>query len=119
MRFSEIVDLYLQHLTDAKNASPKTRENYTLWLGRAIEYFGDPMIETIKPLHLLQRRTDLKKNKLSTRTINYHLVALRALFKFCKRNDIACMDYDKIDLAKLDPREPSFLTDNEVQKILN
>jgi site-specific recombinase XerC len=50
--------LYLEH---EKNASPKTRENYGLWLGRFLEYIGDISVTEIKSLDVLDFRTKLVK----------------------------------------------------------
>jgi integrase/recombinase XerC len=56
---------------------------------------------------------------LSKKTVNYHAVALRSFFKFCLKNDIDCISPDKIELAKMPSREVNFLTQEEVQKILD
>jgi len=37
----DYLELFLQYLQEAKNSSPKTIENYSLRLGRFIEYVGD------------------------------------------------------------------------------
>jgi len=119
MQLAYCVDLFLHHLQDAKNASPKTSENYTLWLGRAIEFFGQCTVQELTQLWLLERRRELKNQWLSPKTINYHIVALRSLLKFCKKNNIPCLDYDSLDLAKIDPREVDFLDQEDIDRLLN
>jgi site-specific recombinase XerD len=43
---------------------------------------------------------------------------LRSFFKFLLRNDIETLSPEKIDLAKIPPRRVSYLSDEEVQAIL-
>ena len=55
---------------------------------------------------------------LSPKTVNYHIVALRSFFKFLIRNDIETISPEKLDLAKIPPRQVNYLTKEEVTKIL-
>lgn len=43
---------------------------------------------------------------------------MRSFFKFCLKNDIDCISPDKLELAKMPTREINFLTQDEVDKIL-
>jgi site-specific recombinase XerD len=107
--------LYLEH---EKNSSTKTRENYWLWLGRFLEFIGDIQVTDIKSLDVLDFRTKLVKRGLSKKTINYHVVALRAFLKFCLKHDLDVISPDKLELWKVPPREVSFLEDDEIQRLL-
>lgn len=69
-------------------------------------------------MQLLDYRMALHKNKLSVKTINYHIVAIRAFFKFVLKNDIDCMSPDKLELAKTAPREVSYLDEKDIKNIL-
>lgn len=108
--------LYLEH---EKNASPKTRENYGLWLGRFLEYIWDIPVTDIKSLDVLDFRTKLVKRGLSKKTINYHVVALRAFLKFCLKHDMDVISPDKLELGKIPPREVSFLEDEEIDRLMS
>jgi site-specific recombinase XerD len=55
---------------------------------------------------------------LSPKTINYHVIGLRSFFKFLLRNDIETIAPEKLDLAKIPPRQLSYLTAEEVEKML-
>lgn len=70
-------------------------------------------------MQLLDYRMALHKNKLNVKTINYHIVAIRAFFKFVLKNDIDCMSPDKLELAKTPPREVNYLDEKDIEKILN
>jgi site-specific recombinase XerD len=113
------LERFVNYLQYTKNASPKTVENYTLWINRFIEYLGDAEADQIKSMHIQDFRVFLTKQGLSPKTINYHVVGLRSFFKFLLRNDIETIAPDKLDLAKIPPRQLSYLSESEVEKILN
>ncbi len=60
----------------------------------------------------------LHKKGLKVQTINYHIVAIRAFLKFVLKNDIDCMSPEKLELAKIPPREVNYLDDKEIERIL-
>ncbi len=70
-------------------------------------------------MQLLDYRMALHKKKLNVKTINYHIVAIRAFLKFIVKNDIDCMSPDKLELAKTAPREVSYLDEQDIEKILS
>ena len=115
---SALVDKFIFYLKYEKNVSPKTIENYTLRLNRLIEYVGDVNVLKLNRMQLLEYRMALHENNLSVKTINYHIVAIRAFLKFLLKNDIDCISPNKLELAKIPPREVNYLDDEEVEKIL-
>ena len=114
-----LLEKFLYYLEFEKNNSPKTLENYSLWLNRFVNYIWNIDVREIKAMHILDYRMYLNQLWLSKKTVNYHAVALRSFFKFCLKNDIDCISPDKIELAKMPTREVNFLTQDEVQKILD
>lgn len=54
------LEYFFQHLSDAKNSSPKTIENYALRLGRFVEFVGDKTPNQIIAFQVLQFRKKLK-----------------------------------------------------------
>lgn len=118
-KLSDYTDLFLHYMEDAKNSSPKTLENYSLWLNRLIEYTDDMDLSDVKPLILLNYRSHLKQKWCGKRTINYHLVAIRSLLKFLLKNDVDCLSPEKVELAKQEPREVTYLTAEEVEKVIH
>ncbi|HRX63674.1 MAG TPA: tyrosine-type recombinase/integrase [Candidatus Absconditabacterales bacterium] len=115
-----LLEKFLYYLEYEKNHSPKTLENYSLWLNRFANYVGGDMdVTKIKPMYMLDYRMYLNQLGLSKKTINYHIVAIRSFFKFCLKNDIDCMSPDKLELARIPNREINFLLEEEVMKIMN
>ena len=115
---SSHLERFVSYLQYTKNASPKTIENYSLRVNRFIEYIGDVDVSQIKMMHIQDFRTYLIKQWLSQKTVNYHAVGLRSFFKFMLRNDIETLSPEKIDLAKIPPRKVSYLSESQVQDIL-
>jgi len=109
----------MYYLKYERNVSPKTLENYSLWLNRLVQFVGDIDINKLNRMQLLDYRMALHQHKLNVRTINYHIVAIRAFLKFLLKNDIDCISPDKLELAKIPSREVNYLADNEIQKILD
>lgn len=116
---SNLIDKYTYYLTYEKNVSKKTIENYTLRLNRLVDFLGDITIEKLNRMQVLDFRIELTRLGLHTKTINYHIVAIRAFLKFLLKNDIDCMSPDKLELAKTLPREVHYLDEEDIQKILN
>lgn len=113
-----MIDTFQLYLEHEKNASPKTRENYGLRLGRFLEYIGNIPVTEIKSLDVLDFRTKLVRKWLSKKTINYHVVALRSFLKFCLKHDLDVISPDKLELGKIPPRVVSFLEEEEVHRLL-
>ena len=113
-----LLEKFLYYLEYEKNNSPKTLENYSLWLNRFVNYIGNVDVRDIKSMQILDYRMYLNQLWLSKKTINYHIVALRSLFKFCLKKDIDCIIPNKLEVVKMPNREINFLTQEEVQKVL-
>ncbi len=118
MYLTDLIDKYLVYMEYEKNMSPKTLENYSLWLNRLVEQVGDIEVHLLNRMQLLDWRMKLHKQGLSKQTINYHIIAVRAFLKFCHKMDVDCMAPDKLELAKTPGKKVSFLTQDEVDRIL-
>lgn len=113
------LDRFVNYLQYTKNASPKTIENYSLRINRFIERVGDVDVSTIRMIDIQDFRSYLISQWLSPKTVNYHAVGLRSFFKFMLRNDINTLTPEKIDLAKIPPRRVTYLSEQQVQDILD
>ena len=116
---SSHLERFINYLQYTKNASPKTIENYSLRVNRFIDYIWDVDASKIKMIHIQDFRTYLIKQGLSPKTVNYHAVGLRSFFKFMLRNDVETLSPEKIDLAKIPPRRVSYLSEEQIQDILD
>ena len=115
---SSHLERFINYLQYTKNASPKTIENYSLRINRFIDYLWDVDAGQVKMIHIQDFRSFLIRQWLSQKTVNYHAVWLRSFFKFMLRNDVETLSPEKIDLAKIPPRRVSYLSEQQVQDIL-
>ncbi len=117
-RLSQLIENYINYLEFEKNSSKKTIENYSFWLKRFLEFSGDISSEDISPFLVLNFRKYLSQKELKIQTINCHIVALRALFKFLIKNDIPVISPEKLELAKTPWRNINFLSEEEIKELL-
>lgn len=125
MLFSKALTDFLEYLEIEQNRSQKTIANYDHYLTRLIDFAGEIKIKDIDPE--LIRKWRLWLNRLGTNTAdeldkttqNYHLIALRSFLKFCAKRDIEALTADKIELAKTRRKQVTFLSSEEVERLLN
>jgi site-specific recombinase XerD len=125
MQFSKAKVDFLEYLEIEQNRSQKTIANYDHYLTRLSDYAGDITIDDIDAE--LVRKWRLWLNRLGTNTSdelgkstsNYHLIALRSFLKFCAKRDITAMTADKIELARVKPKQVTFLNEDELERLLS
>ncbi len=115
---SDVIKLYKNELEIIKNASKKTIENYMHWLGRFLGWWWDKDVKLINKIDIWLYQLYLKEKWLSVKTINYHIIALRTLLKFCADYDIECISHERLKIAKIWANNPSFLEEYEADMIL-
>lgn len=125
MQFSKQKTDFLEYLEIEQNRSQKTIENYDHYLTRLIDFAGDINVSDIDPELVRKWRLWLNRlgtntsDELSKSTQNYHLIALRSFLKFCAKRDIKAMPADKIELAKSNRKQVTFLNPEELERLFN
>jgi site-specific recombinase XerD len=123
---------FLEYLEIEKGRSKKTIENYHHYIGRFFvwlaSYFqkseeglrpGDITLDSVRKFRLFLNNLQGKESgTLKRNTQNYHLIALRTFLAYLIKRDIPILAPDKIELAKHPPREISFLSAEEVDRLL-
>ncbi|HUD07771.1 MAG TPA: site-specific tyrosine recombinase/integron integrase [Candidatus Saccharimonadales bacterium] len=123
MLFSKLKTDFLEYLEIEQNRSQKTIANYDHYLTRLIDFAGDIKVSEINAE--LIRKWRLWLNRLGTNvsdelqksTQNYHLIALRSFLKYCAKRDIAALPADKIELARTQRKQVTFLNDSEIDRL--
>lgn len=123
MQFIKAKTDFLEYLEIDQNRSQKTIANYDHYLTRLADYAGDISVADITPE--LVRKWRLWLNRLGTNTsdelgkntTNYHLIALRSFLKFCVRQNIPAMSPDKIELARVQRKQVTFLSPEELGRL--
>jgi len=124
MYTSELISDYIEHIEVEGGRSPKTAENYTLYLERFVDFTNDIKVaditsDVIRKYRLwLNRYKNFNDEGLSTITQSYHLIALRGFLTYLSRRDIASLSPDKIELPKVSRKQVTFLHYDEVERLL-
>lgn len=123
MRLSDHLYDWLEYLEVEQNRSLKTIENYQHYLSRLIDFADDPKIvdisaELIRKWRLwLNRQKSVDGQPLAKATQNYHLIALRSFLKYLNKRDIPALASDKIELARTQRAEVTFLNQAELERL--
>jgi site-specific recombinase XerD len=123
MRFSKAKTDFLEYLEIEQNRSQKTIANYDHYLTRLNDYAGDIGVEDIDAE--LIRKWRLWLNRLGTNvsdelgksTQNYHLIALRSFLKFCGKRSITALSPDKVELARTQRKQVTWLNEDELERM--
>lgn len=125
MLLSDAITFFLEHVEIGKNQSLKTVKNYRHYLSRFATFAGDIQAEEVDlPLInrfrlFLNRYEDKNGKALAKKTQNYHLISLRAFLKFLVKQDMKVLAPEKIELAKQEDREVSFLSREELENMFD
>lgn len=130
------IDEFLEYMEVERGSSPLTIRNYKHYLGRFADFLEKEGIrrdlpninqDTVRKFRLYLNRLPSSNSKkkgsetktLSRRTQGYHVIALRSFLRWLIKNDHKVMSPDKIDLPKVEERQVTFLTGEQVDKMLN
>lgn len=125
MQYSKAIDDYLEYLEIERGRSQRTIRNYHHYLQRLADFAGDIKLKDIDPDMIrkwrlwLNRLASDRGDELSKQTQNYHLIALRNFLKYCGKRGFEVMAPDKIELAKVTRKQVTFLTQEEVERIIS
>ena len=126
MLFRKAKTNFLEYLEIEQNRSQKTIQNYDHYLTRLVDFAGEELkVADIDPE--LIRKWRLWLNRLGTNvadelhktTQNYHLIALRSFLKFCSKRNIPALAADKIELARTQRKQVTFLNEDELGRLFN
>lgn len=125
---------FLQYIEIEKGRSALTVRNYDHYLARFVEFaekhgitspsaITEPMMREYRIFLNRHPAREAKKGQaqetLDKKTQNYHLIALRAFFKYVRRKGIAGYDPERIELAKTQQRELDLISEKELSDLLN
>lgn len=117
---------FLEYMEIEQNRSQKTIQNYDHYLTRLTDFAGDDLkvseidAELIRKWRLwLNRLGTNVSDELQKNTQNYHLIALRSFLKYCSKRDIKALAPDKIELAKSNRKQVTFLSPDELERLFS
>ncbi len=117
---------FLEYLEIEQGRSQKTLQNYDHYLTRLLDFAGDDLkvseidTELIRQWRLwLNRLGTNVSDELGKTTQNYHLIALRSFLKFCTKRNIPALPADKVELAKTQRKQVTFLSREELARLFD
>jgi site-specific recombinase XerD len=123
MKFEKAKTDFLEYLEIEQNRSQKTIQNYDHYLTRLLDFAGDIKVididsEMIRKWRLwLNRLGTNTSDELGKTTQNYHLIALRSFLKFCAKRNIPALTADKVELARTQRAQVTFLSEDELARL--
>ncbi len=124
---------FLQYIEIEKGRSSLTVRNYDHYLTRFLDFaekngkienaqdIGESLMRSYRVyLNRLQARKAKKGQAIETldkKTQNYHLIALRAFFKYVRRQGVQGYDPERIELAKTSSHELDLMSDKELASL--
>ena len=113
------IEKFMRYMEIEKNYSPHTLLNYKLDLNDFKKFCGQIDLEKIDYLLLRKYLAMLKEKNLGNRTVGRHLSALRSFFRFlCREGYLKTNPILMLSSPKLDKHLPSFMTEEEVTKLI-
>ena len=109
---------FLEYLEIEKNRSIKTIENYDHYLSRILKFLNAKSPSDLTEEAIRKFRIDINRQQFKKITQNYHIIALRSFLKYLAKRDIKALAPEKLELAKQEDREVSFLEEDELEKFL-
>lgn len=118
---SQPVDSFLNTLTVEKGLARNTLEAYSRDLNRLVGFLKDRKVsswEEIQPVQLRHFVAWLRKRGLSARSIARNVVAIRQLYRFLEKEEIAAHSVPSFFLNRPSMKLPHALSRDEVERLL-
>lgn len=127
----DLINEYLEHLEIEKNVSPLTLRNYAHYLSRFsnwLERVCPNLLKDVTKINLenirkyrlyLSRLKDRRGEQIKSATQSYHMIALRAFFRYLIKKDIRVLSPEKIDLPKSEGRAIKFLSREQINLLFS
>jgi integrase/recombinase XerC len=119
----KIFERYIQYLEAEKSASPYTVRNYQTDLADFFKFLTKKeltMLDEVDRHVLRDYLSELAGRKIAKASIARKLSAIRSFFRYLVREEIIAKNpIEQVSSPKLDKRLPSFLTKEEMEKLLN
>lgn len=123
----EFINKFLEYLEVERGLANNTLVGYRFYLFRFLSFAKSQGINKVDQINQesihryrlhLNRLANRDHENLKKNTQNYHLIALRQFLKYLSKNNIKSLDSNKIELAKQEPRQVSFLEGYDLSALL-
>ncbi len=121
--FADGIKRFAEYLTLERGLSVNSREAYISDLRNCADYLASRQISSWNEANyelLLDTLDDLRERRLASTTVARHLISIKMLFRFLAAEKLISGDCaDLIDSPRLWKNLPEFLSENEIDKLLN
>ncbi|MCA9363598.1 site-specific integrase, partial [Candidatus Kaiserbacteria bacterium] len=127
MSLQDLKREFLEYLEIEKGRSLHTVSNYDHYLTRFLDYAktDNPKAITenmVREYRLwLNRQPGTKQGRqtdtLKRKTQNYYLIALRAFLKYLRKRNVASLNPERIELAKVPERSLDLISSAELERL--
>lgn len=120
----ELIKQFLEYLEVEKGKAKLTLRNYAHYLKRFTDWAKSQKITNPEKITLeAVRKYRLWLNRLTPSlaktTQNYHIIALRSFLKYLAKRDIKSLAAEKVELAKQEEKEITFLETEELERLFS
>jgi site-specific recombinase XerD len=119
MNISEAFEAYRVDCIAFRNQSRKTEEHHEVAKKSLLNYVGDIPLCNLTFEHIRQWKQSMEVRHLATDTIRGYLIRTRMVLKYAKEKGHACLDYERILLSRRGQKIPSFISPEEVQRLID
>ena len=124
MKISRAIEEFIRYCRTAKGFSPNTVRNYERYLSVLGDWADEHQLTTVGQLSAddildFQLYLQEKNPARSKQTLNYYLIAVRALLKYLVTRDVKVLPPDRVTLAKTDARQIHFLEVEEIRRLID
>lgn len=118
MTLSEACEAYRRDVIIFQNQSKKTEENHRVAVKSLLEYLGDIDISSLEFEHVRKWKESLDRTR-SPATVRNYIIKLRVILAHTLKLGVKCLDPDLIAIPKRPEKAPTFLSSNQVAKLIN
>lgn len=127
MTIDKLILEFLEYMEIEKGRAIASTRNYHHYLTqfsqfahqKAVENPEKIDLELVRQFRLYLNRNHHQGQPISKNTQNYYLIALRSFLKYLSKKDIQTLPPEKIELAKTEERQITFLKEEELDEILS
>lgn len=118
LRISEAFELYRLDYILFRNQSKRAEESNKTTANLLVGFLGDIYIEDLTFVQIRNWKLDLDKTRSSTTVRNY-VLCLRVVLRFLGKRECRVVDAESIPIPARVKRAPTFLTEEEVTRLIN
>jgi len=123
MKITRAIRDFVKHCQVQKGLSTYTIRNYSASLNSFEKWATENQLDDIEKVTAedisdFQVNLYETKNNLSTKTVNYYLIALRSLFRYLLSREVDVLAPDKLILAKTAQRQIDFFDSTELSGLI-